>query len=187
PGHLARISATSRGRNKDRADRLIWRFTPAGTPVGAIPPQPVHIPAGAAAAHIKAEIPHGTPGLLKVARDRGLPGDGWSLNPDGSSGPWGKYGAAGLMLSHVGPDGKRRYLMVQRGPAISDPGKWQFPGGAIDSKETAHEGATRETIEELGFKRDALKDALVHGEHVHSIPGGWKYTSIAATVPTQLV
>jgi HK97 family phage portal protein len=184
--HLQHISTTSKGNNKLKADQLIWRFTPAGTPVGVVPPQPVVIPAKAKSTAIKAATAAGTPGLLKVAKDRGTPGDGWFRLPNGSSGPWGRYGAAGVMLRHVDDKGVERFLMVQRGPGISDPGKWQFPGGAIDSKETPHQGAARETIEELGFKDDALDSAVVHGEHVHSIPGGWAYTSIAATVPTQL-
>src|SRR5260221_10481473 len=87
--------------------------------------------------------------------------------------------------------------MVERGPGISDPGKWQFPGGAKDEKETFHEGAAREVVEELGFKATDLDAARVHGTHtaevasvtVPGLHGGrvpWAYVSIAATVPTQL-
>lgn len=186
-GDLSYIETTSKGPNKARAAQLINYFTPPGTPAGHIPAQPINVPASAVAGQRRSTDPLGDPGLMKLATNKGANGDGWSRNPNGSTGPWGKYGAAGVMLSHVGPDGKRRFLMVERGPGISDPGKWQFPGGAIDSLESPHEGATRETVEELGFKNNDLDGARVHGEHVYSIPGGWKYTSIAATVPTQLV
>lgn len=190
---LSYIATTSVGPNKSKAQKLIDRFTPPGTAAGTIPPQPMSIPANAVAGQNRVADPAGTPGLLVQATNKGVSGDGFTRKVNGGSGPWGKYGAAGLMLRHVDTDGTTRYLMIERGPGISDPGKWQFPGGAIDSQETPHQGATRETIEELGFKGDALKDARVHGEHVFTVPGvigppnnEWKYSSIVATVPTML-
>jgi 8-oxo-dGTP pyrophosphatase MutT (NUDIX family) len=192
-GDLSYIKTTAKGANATKADRLIGYFTPPGTPLGTIPNQPVNIPANAVAGQSRVTDPLGTPGLMKQATDKGTSGDGWTRKTDGTTGPWGKHGAAGVMLRHIGSDGQTRYLMIERGPGISDPGKWQFPGGAIDSKETPHQGATRETIEELGFKASDLDGARVHGEHVFAIhgvvgpPGGeWKYTTIAATVPKQL-
>jgi 8-oxo-dGTP pyrophosphatase MutT (NUDIX family) len=185
-GDLSYIATTSKGPNKARAERLINNFTPPGTPYGTVPTQAVIPPANAVPGQHRYPDPAGVAGLMTEATDKGRSGDGWSVNPDGSTGPWGKYGAAGALLAHVDSAGTRRYLMVQRGPGISDPGKWQFPGGAIDSKETPHQGATREIIEELGFPKGALDDARVHGEHEYSLPSGWKYTSIAATVPTML-
>lgn len=186
-GDLSYIATTSKGAGKARAEKLLDRFTPPGTPPGQVPKQAVHVPANVKAAQTRVADPAGTPGLLKVRTDRGQNGDGWTSLPNGQRGPWGKYGAAGVMLRHVGPDGKERFLMVERGPGISDPGKWQFPGGAIDSKENPHEGAARETVEELGFKDSDLHGARVHGSHEVSIPGStWKYTSIAATVGKQL-
>lgn len=187
-GDLSYIATTSKGANKDRAQKLIDRFTPPGTPPGTIPPQAIYPPSNAVVGQTRFPDPKGQTGLLVQATDKGVSGDGWLRLPDGRKGPWGQYGAAGALLRHVGPDGKERFLMVERGPGISDPGKWQFPGGAIDSKESAHQGAAREIIEELGFKSNALKDAAVHGHHESAFPGtNWKYTSIAATVPTQLV
>jgi 8-oxo-dGTP pyrophosphatase MutT (NUDIX family) len=186
-GDLSYIATTSKGTNKDKAERLINNFTPPGTPYGQPNVQAVIPPSNAVAGQVRDPNPKGTTGLLVQARDKGLSGDGWTTTPGGKR-VWGKYGASGVLLRHVGPDGKERFLMVQRGPAISDPGKWQFPGGAIDSKETAYTGGTREVIEELGFKDGSLDDAAVHGHHESGIPGStWKYTSIAATVPKQLV
>lgn len=189
-GDLAFIAATSKGKSAADAAKLVHRFTPAGTTTGSVHKQAVHVPPDVAAKQTRVADPNGTPGLLKVRdpKDRGTSGDGWTRLPNGGTGPWGKYGAAGVMLRHVDPaDGKERFLMVQRGPGISDPGKWQFPGGAIDSKESAHEGAARETVEELGFQAKDMLAARVHGHHEVSIPNSkWKYTSIAATVDKQL-
>lgn len=184
-GDLSFIATTAKGPSSDKAKKLIDRFTPPGTPAGQVPNQPVIPPANAVPGQIRFATPQ--VGTLVQAKDKGQGGDGWLTTPGGKR-VWGKYGAAGLLLQHVDPQtGEKRYLMVQRGPGISDPGKWQFPGGAIDSKETFHQGGTREVIEELGFDADALKTAQVHGEHHSSIPGStWKYVSIAAQVDKML-
>ncbi len=182
---LSFIATTAKGPSADKARKLIDRFTPAGTPHGQVPTPPVIPPANS----VPGQVRYATPltGTLHIAKDKGRPGDGWTTTPGGKR-VWGKYGAAGLLLMHQDPvTGERRYLMVQRGPAISDPGKWQFPGGAIDEKETFHQGGAREVIEELGFDKNALANAQVHGEHTNSIPGSsWKYVSVAAQVPTML-
>jgi 8-oxo-dGTP diphosphatase len=182
---LSFIQTTAKGPSADKARKLIDRFTPPGTPSGQTPTPAVIPPANS----VPGQVRYATPlvGTLVQAKDKGTGGDGWTTTPGGRR-VWGKYGAAGLLLQHVDQQtGEKRYLMVQRGPGISDPGKWQFPGGAIDSKETFHQGGTREVIEELGFSADALKDAAVHGEHTSSIPGSsWKYVSIAAQVPKML-
>lgn len=178
---LSFIHTTAKGPSKDKAGKLIDRFTPPGTPAGQIPTPPVIPPANS----VPGQVRYPTPlvGTLVQAKDKGVGGDGWTTTPGGRR-VWGKYGAAGVLLMHQDPaTGEKRYLMVQRGPAISDPGKWQFPGGAIDSKETFHQGGAREVIEELGFPADAMKNAQVHGEHTNAIPGStWKYVSIAAQV-----
>ncbi|GAA2327485.1 NUDIX domain-containing protein [Dactylosporangium salmoneum] len=187
-GDLSYIATTSKSlASTKRAQKLIDRFTPPGTPHGHIPTQSVLPPVSAVAGQTR--FPNGLSGRLTVlpAGQRGQSGDGWFRLKNGQSGPWGKYGASGLMLRHVDPaDGKERYLMVQRGPGISDPGKWQFPGGARESKEDYFQGAAREVVEELGFKDTDLAGAQVHGFHEHSIPDGWAYHSIAATVNKQL-
>lgn len=184
-GDLSFIATTAKGPSADKARKLIDRFTPPGTPAGQVPAQPIIPPANAVAGQVRYATP--LVGTLVQATDKGTGGDGWITTPGGKQ-LWGKYGAAGVLLQHVDPQtGEKRYLMVQRGPAISDPGKWQFPGGAIDSKETFHQGGAREVIEELGFKADAMKAAQVHGEHTSSVPGStWKYVSIAAQVDQML-
>jgi 8-oxo-dGTP pyrophosphatase MutT (NUDIX family) len=179
---LSFIHTTAKGPSAAKAKLLIDRFTPPGTPTGQVPTPAVIPPANA----VPGQVRYATPlkGLEK-AKDTGTSGDGWLTLPGGRR-VWGHHGAAGLLIKHTDPHtGEERYLMVQRGPAISDPGKWTFPGGAIDSKETPHQGAARETLEELGLKNDQLKDALVHGDHTYSVPGStWKYTTVAASVPS---
>jgi 8-oxo-dGTP pyrophosphatase MutT (NUDIX family) len=198
-GDLSYIATTSKGPNAGRAQTLIDRFTPPGTPAGTMPKQAIIPPASAVAAQMRVADPTGTPGLLAMlpTSQRGLSGDGWTRTASGGTGPWGQYGAAGLMLRHVDANGEERFLMVERGPGISDPGKWQFPGGAKEEKESFYEGAAREVIEELGFKPSDLDGARVHGTHTNEVPsvkvpglhGGtvpWAYVSVVATVPTQL-
>lgn len=183
-GDLSFIATTAKGPSADKAKKLIDRFSPPGTPAGQVPTGAAIPPANAVAGQTRYATP--LKGLFK-AKDSGKSGDKWISIP-GHGRVWGEHGAAGMLIQHVDPQtGEKRYLMVQRGPAISDPGKWTFPGGASDSKETAHEGATRETIEELGLKDDVFKDALVHGDHTFSIPGStWKYTTVAVQVPTMI-
>lgn len=184
-GDLSFIATTAKGPSATKAQKLIDRFTPPGTPSGTIPTPAIIPPANSLPGQVRYAVPQ--VGTLVQAKDKGKGGDGWVSTPGGKQ-VWGKYGAAGLMLMHQDPaTGEKRYLMVERGPGISDPGKWQFPGGAIDEKESFHQGAAREVIEELGFKADDLKTAAVHGEHTNAIPGStWKYVSIAAQVPTML-
>lgn len=183
---LSFIQTTAKGPSATKAGKLIDRFTPPGTPAGQTPGNPAIIPP---ANSVPGQVRYPTPvvGTLVQATNKGKGGDGWISTPGGKS-VWGKYGAAGLLLMHQDPGtGEKRYLMVQRGPGISDPGKWQFPGGAIDEKETFHQGGAREVIEELGFKDSDLASAAIHGEHTNAIPGTtWKYVSIAAQVPKML-
>lgn len=123
-------------------------------------------------------------GTLRVSQNPGQPGDGWYA----PTGPWGLYGAAGILLRHVDRSGTERYLMTRRGPGVSDPGMWQFPGGALASNESPAECAMREAAEELGLTERSLAGARVHGRHEATASGaaGWKYTSFAATVPTRV-
>lgn len=181
-GDLAYIAATSKGANATKARGFISRFSAPGTPAGQVGAQPVYPPAGSVVGQTRLPVPQA--GLLVGSKNPGQGGDGFITLSNGKR-VWGKYGAAGLLLAHDGPDGKRRYLMVQRGSGISDPGKWHYPGGAIDSNESAYEGGTREVLEELGFDPKDLAAAKVHGYHEAAQPG-WKYTSIVATVDHQL-
>jgi len=136
----------------------------------------------------KVADPAGKPGLLRVLPQvqRGEPGDGSYRNPDGTRGPWGRFGASGLLLRHVGEDGVPRYLMAKRSAGVENGGTWAFPGGALDQHESDYQGATRELVEELGLKPSDVEAGRVHGTHTTTTPGGWHYTSIAATVPTQV-
>lgn len=174
---------------KDETDDLPFDFEEKKTldlDLDAVPPSTK----GKKGTKTKYPDPEGKPSMLIPAADPGKSGDGYVKKTDGSKGPWGKYGASGVMLRHRGEDGVDRYLLVQRGKGLSsNVGKWQLPGGGIDSNETPFQGAAREVIEELGFKPEDVAKGRVHGFHEVEVPdtGGWKYTSIAATVPDQLV
>ncbi|MEU9830335.1 hypothetical protein AB0D67_02225 [Streptosporangium sp. NPDC048047] len=72
---------------------------------------------------------------FQILADPGLSGDGYI-----GHGVWGKYGAAGVLIKNVDEHGVPRYLLVQMGSVSPHVGKWQLPGGALDSKETAPPG-----------------------------------------------
>jgi len=55
-------------------------------------------------------------------------------------------------------------LAAQRSAAMSLPLKWEFPGGKIDSGETAEECLKRELVEEMGV-RVRVGDALPESTH----------------------
>ncbi|GGO76969.1 hypothetical protein GCM10012289_55520 [Nonomuraea cavernae] len=113
---------------------------------------------------------------FQILADRGRSGDGYA-----SPGLWGKYGAAGVLIKHVDANGIPRFLLVQRGPEVSsNAGKWQLPGGALDSKESAPQGVARELREELGVGQEYLNTLEFTGTHVAEGPNGWTYTNIAA-------
>jgi 8-oxo-dGTP pyrophosphatase MutT (NUDIX family) len=193
---LSHIATTTKSADaKARANKLLDRFTPAGTPAGVMPSNPPIIPGSSAVPNqTRYPDPGGRLGVLKESTNPGKRGDEWMTVQGSSKRVWGKYGAAGLLLRHVDPQtGEQRFLIAQRGPAISNPGLWQLPGGAIESNESYAEGATRETLEELGFAKDAFKNARVHGHHeahvanVAGTPtGDWKYTSFATDVDDRL-
>lgn len=110
------------------------------------------------------------------ASERGASGDGYH-----KSGPWGKFGASGLMITADDPmTGETNYLLVQRGNSLSsNKGKWQLPGGALDENETIYQGAARETHEEIGLTQDQLNDLELVGEHTTDNGEGWSYSNIA--------
>jgi len=109
---------------------------------------------------------------------RGKSGDGYH-----ESGPWGKYGASGVLIHAQDTD---KYYIVQRGGFVSsNKGKWQLPGGAMEEHENPYQGASRELTEETSFTEDDLKDLSHAGDVVFDNGKGWQYTNIAANIPNE--
>lgn len=194
---LVHISATSKGKGAADAVKLVNRFTPAGTTTGSFSTPSAQ--AVGPANGTQTRLPQPQAGLIKQAKNSGVRGDTW-MSPASGNGPkvWGKYGSGGLLIRHVDDKGEERFLMTQRGPGISDPGKWSYPGGAFESLEDFYQGSTREVAEELGFTDADFAAAKVHGYHVFERPDiaavdgqtgktkPWTYHSVAVDVPTRL-
>jgi 8-oxo-dGTP diphosphatase len=56
-------------------------------------------------------------------------------------------------------------LAAQRSESMRMPGKWEFPGGKIEKKETASDCIKREILEELGLNIDIvfrIPDTIYH-------------------------
>lgn len=130
----------------------------------------------AAAASLGALGPPSPGAKFEVLADPGLSGDGYA-----PGGQWGIYGAAGVLI-RASDGGEPRFLLVQRGPGVSNnKGKWQLPGGALNSKEDPYQAAARETVEEVGAPTSYLGSLTPVGEHVYTHEAtGWSYTTIAA-------
>lgn len=111
--------------------------------------------------------------------ERGLSGDGYH-----QSGPWGKYGASGLLL-HA-EDSDKLYIVQRGGNVSSNKGKWQLPGGALDEKETPYQAAARELTEETSYSEDQLSDITHIGDFTFDNGKGWKYTNIGANIPSEI-
>ncbi|MCA9562098.1 MAG: NUDIX hydrolase [Myxococcales bacterium] len=72
-----------------------------------------------------------------------------------------KKRSAGILFLHDG-----RLLLLQRSPSARNPHKWGLPGGQLDKRETAYQGALRESIEELGsIPRHDLHAEIVVRRH----------------------
>ena len=122
---------------------------------------------------------------FEILDDPGSNGDGYFADAFPEK-LWGKYGAAGVMLRHVDENGTPRYLVVQRGPIVSsNKGKWQLPGGALNSKENDYQGTARELWEELETPDGYLDTIQSKGEVRFDHKSGWHYTNITADVPEQ--
>ena len=68
-----------------------------------------------------------------------------------------------------------KILVVQRGLESSHPLKWEFPGGKINSAETAEQSIIREISEELTIRIEVLSELMPiefdYGEkQIHLIP-----------------
>ena len=63
-------------------------------------------------------------------------------------------------------EGGRVYL-ARRGPAMSMPGKWEFPGGKVEDGEAPEAALVREVGEELGIAIE-LTGFLGRGESEHA-------------------
>ena len=120
-----------------------------------------------------------------LAIDKGRAGDGRYKGTK----LWGKYGASGLLMRHVDANtGEERFMLVQR--AGSNPnaplyGKWQLPGGGLDSKETDAQGAARETIEEINPPVGVLASLKAVGDNTFKDTSGWHYANLTADIPEQ--
>lgn len=98
------------------------------------------------------------------------PPDGWVQCGCGAR-HWGRYGAAGLLLSDGG-----RIVLQHRAPWSHHGGTWALPGGALRRDENAWQGALREAEEEAGIDEAAVTpvatSVLRHPD--------WSYTTVLA-------
>jgi 8-oxo-dGTP diphosphatase len=104
-------------------------------------------------------------------------GDGFVTLADGSQ-RWGRFGAAGVLVRHVGDDGEPHFFLALRSSWTHNGGTWAVPGGALNHGETPIEGALREFAEEIGHHLDTYEVAHTH-EDDH---GGWTYTTVVVDV-----
>jgi 8-oxo-dGTP diphosphatase len=88
---------------------------------------------------------------------------------------YGRYGAAGLVLSNDAGE----VLLARRSVYVHRPGTWAFPGGALDRGESAEECAVREADEELGIRRSAIVVTRTVPGLDHGV---WRYTYVMANV-----
>lgn len=87
---------------------------------------------------------------------------------------WGRYGAAGLLLTDLGRSG---VLLQRRSIHVHEGGSWSVPGGAIDRGESAVDAALREANEEAGIDASTLTvvRSILGTDH-----GDWTYTYVVA-------
>jgi len=107
-------------------------------------------------------------------------GDGWVTLTSGKV-LWGRFGAAGLLLGHLEPDGTERFLLARRAAWVHrGHGTWSVPGGAIDSHEDPVTAALREFDEEIGRVPEGYRLIGIHEEIVET--GVWSYHTCCARV-----
>ncbi|MGN6607290.1 MAG: NUDIX domain-containing protein, partial [Jatrophihabitans sp.] len=110
---------------------------------------------------------------------RATPGDGngWVLCGPPEHRHWGRFGAAGLLIT----DGERVVLQLRAG-WVHEGGTWALPGGARDSHEDAVTTALREAHEETTLDGRAVTP---FAEHVFEHPA-WSYTTVLAWADSAL-
>ena len=114
--------------------------------------------------------------VARLRQDRGVTsGDGFITVGDGSM-RWGRYGAAGVLVRCEG-----HVFVALRSPHSHHGGVWAIPGGALNSHETALQGALREFAEEIGSELPA--HSVVH--LYESDHGGWSYWTIVLDLPAR--
>jgi 8-oxo-dGTP diphosphatase len=104
-------------------------------------------------------------------------GDGFVTLSDGSV-RWGRFGAAGVLVRHVGADGEIAYFLARRSVHCHMGGTWAVPGGALDDGEEPLAGALREFAEEIGHEPHGYEVVDAH-EDDH---GGWSYWTLIVEV-----
>ena len=102
-------------------------------------------------------------------------GDGWVECAQGHR-HWGRFGAAGLLLHRIAPDGETEVLLQHRAEWSHHGGTWGLLGGARHSDEAPVATALREAAEEAGLHAGA---ARVSGEYDDD-HGGWSYNTVVA-------
>ncbi|WP_280234557.1 GntR family transcriptional regulator, partial [Nocardia cyriacigeorgica] len=116
--------------------------------------------------------------VFRILADPGESGDVWV-----APGVWGRR-AAGILTRNIDDAGIESFLLAQEG--TTGKGKWQLPGGALDSAELPGNGAAREMSEELGVGQDYLDTLVYRGTHVFDGPGVWRYYNLAADAPSRI-
>lgn len=101
------------------------------------------------------------------------PGDAWVIADDGTR-YWGRFGAAGLLAVDVA-----RGVLLQHRVSWSHFGDtWGLPGGARHAGESACDGALRESAEEAGVPREAVRPRLISVFDA----AVWTYSTLVADV-----
>jgi len=67
-----------------------------------------------------------------------------------------------------------RILAARRGPAMSQPDMWEFPGGKIEAGESPEQALRRELVEELGCTVEV-------GERLESTTHAYDFGSVTLT------
>ncbi|MDR6867379.1 8-oxo-dGTP pyrophosphatase MutT (NUDIX family) [Microbacterium resistens] len=101
------------------------------------------------------------------------PGDAWVVADTGER-YWGRFGAAGLLAV----DAERGVLLQHRVSWSHFGGTWGLPGGALHQGESALDGALRESTEEAGIPRGAVRPRFASILDL----GIWSYTTVVADV-----